>query len=188
MILKKKIFDFFIIAIFLPIILLLIIVVSLIKLLRGEKVFYLCERVGLNNKVFTLYKFRTIYKNNSYKKKQFHTLKKNSFNYFLNKIQFDELPQFLNVLIGNMSIIGPRPERYILDKIYSKKIKNYNKRKLVKPGITGYAQINNTYSVNIPQTKNKLKYDLYYLNNQSIFLDLKIILISILRIFKNIFF
>ena len=188
MILKKNIFDFVSTVIFSPIILFLIIVISVIKLFRGEKIFYLCERVGLKNKVFTLYKFRTIYKTNSYKKKQFHVIKKDSFNYFLNRTQLDELPQFLNVLIGNMSIIGPRPERYILDKIYSKKIKNYNKRKLVKPGITGYAQINNTYSVNIPQTKNKLKYDLYYLNNQSIFLDLKIILISILRICRNIFF
>ena len=95
---------------------------------------------------------------------------------FLRRTHIDELPQFWNVLTGEMSIVGPRAERPELIMDYQKDIPLYRARLLVKPGITGWAQINYGYSATIAQTVVKLEYDLYYIKHRSLLMDILIIL------------
>ena len=91
---------------------------------------------------------------------------------FIRVTRIDELPQFFNILKGDMTIIGPRPEREIFYKEFEKTISNFRDRLKIKPGLTGYAQVNGGYDV---MPKEKLKLDLYYINNVSFSLDIKII-------------
>jgi len=98
----------------------------------------------------------------------------------MRKTRIDELPQLLNVLKGDMHFIGPRAEWNILVKEYENKIPYYNERHLIRPGITGWAQVNYPYGTNIEDTKQKLMYDLYYIKHWSILLDLKVIWKTIL--------
>ena len=126
------------------------------------------KRPGLNNKIFTLYKFKTLYdapNNISEKKRQ------NKLGTYLRKTGLDELPQFFNVLKNNMSFIGPRP----LLMEYLKKYSNYEKKRhLVKPGITGLAQVNPNPS-GVKSWKKSIKLDICYVENVSFFLDIKIL-------------
>ena len=95
---------------------------------------------------------------------------------FLRKTHLDELPQFINVLRGDMSLVGPRPERPELVKLFQEHVPFYRARLLVKPGITGWAQVNQNYAANIEETYTKLEFDLYYIKHRSIGLDLFILL------------
>ncbi|MBL4790578.1 MAG: sugar transferase [Kordiimonadaceae bacterium] len=98
---------------------------------------------------------------------------------FLRRTRIDELPQLINVLGGSMSFVGPRPERpYFVDQL-KKEISLYRERHSVKPGITGWAQIQYPYGASFEDSKRKLEYDLYYIKNYSVFLDLLIILQTI---------
>ena len=125
------------------------------------------KRPGLNNKIFTLYKFKTLYdasKNTPEKKRQ------NSVGNFLRKTGLDELPQLFNILKNDMSLVGPRP----LLVEYLNKYSNYeNKRHLVKPGITGLAQVNPEFS-GVKLWGKSIKLDIYYIKNVSFFLDIQI--------------
>ena len=94
---------------------------------------------------------------------------------FLRKTHLDELPQFLNVVKGDMSLVGPRPERPFFVEKLSKEIPLYKHRHRVKPGITGWAQVKYKYDENIEDVRNKIKYDLFYIENNSWRLDLKIL-------------
>jgi lipopolysaccharide/colanic/teichoic acid biosynthesis glycosyltransferase len=94
----------------------------------------------------------------------------------LRKTHLDELPQFINVLRGDMSLVGPRAERPELINMYENKVPFYRARLLVKPGLTGWAQINYGYTVTIEETTQKLEYDLYYIKNRSLWMDFLIIL------------
>ena len=99
----------------------------------------------------------------------------------IRKLRIDELPQLLNVLNNDMSVVGPRPERpYFVDRL-SRKIPFYSERHLVKPGITGWAQIRYPYGASLEDARQKLSYDLYYVKNRTLFLDL-IILIETVRV------
>ncbi len=100
---------------------------------------------------------------------------------FIRKVRIDEIPQALNVLIGDMSFIGPRPERPFFVKSLAEKIPFYDERHRVKPGITGWAQINYPYGASEEDAKAKLAYDLYYLKNESLFLDV-LILVQTVRV------
>jgi len=93
---------------------------------------------------------------------------------FLRKFHLDEIPQFWNVLKGDMSLIGPRPEQVEFVREFEKKIPYYNLRHLVKPGITGWAQVQYGYAASLDETVEKLEYDLFYIKNPSIWLDLAI--------------
>ena len=95
---------------------------------------------------------------------------------FLRKTHIDEIPQFVNVLRGEMSLVGPRAERPELVTHFQKYVPFYRARLLVKPGITGWAQINFGYAASIDETKIKLEYDLYYIKNYSLFLDVAIMI------------
>ena len=166
--------SFFFLIFFSP----LIITVSiLIILIDGLPILYISKRVGKNNKIFNIYKFRTMKLNS--KNDEITSLGK-----FIRRSSVDELPQLLNVLIGDMSIVGPRPlPKYILRNISKKKIVL---RSSIKPGITGFSQIR--YK-GIKRTLNeKIDLDLLYIKNHNIFLDLYIIFLTPIALIKRFFF
>mgnify|MGYP001198720348 CR=1 FL=1 len=137
------------------------------------------KRPGLNGKIFILYKFKTLYdshKVNSSKKKR-----QNILGNFLRMTGLDELPQLYNILINNMSFVGPRP----LLIQYLKKYSNYEKKRhLIKPGVTGLAQVNPEPS-GIKSWDKSIKLDISYVKNVSFFLDLKILIKTIFIVFLN---
>lgn len=100
------------------------------------------------------------------------------FGKFLRKTRFDEIPQLINVLKGEMSFIGPRPERPHFVKLLNERIPGYLQRLQVKPGITGWAQIHVNYDRNVNDVKRKVEYDLYYIDNMSLLIDLMIIVVT----------
>lgn len=152
----------------------------LVKLTSKGPVFYRQQRVGLNGEPFDLLKFRSM-KVDAEAEGAPQWAQKNDprvtlVGSFLRKTRIDELPQIINVLGGAMSFVGPRPERpYFVDQL-EKEIPLYRERHCVKPGITGWAQIQYPYGASVADAKRKLEYDLYYIKNYSLFLDLLIIL------------
>ncbi|HON73347.1 MAG TPA: exopolysaccharide biosynthesis polyprenyl glycosylphosphotransferase [bacterium] len=174
----KRISDVLLIVIASPLILLIVVIVSiLIKLDSDGPVFFKQERVGQGGKVFKIVKFRTMYSDAEIDGPKFSN--KNDprvtrVGRFLRKFHLDEIPQFWNVLKGDMSLIGPRPEQVEFVREFEKKIPYYNLRHLVKPGITGWAQVQYGYAASLDETVEKLEYDLFYIKNPSIWLDLAI--------------
>lgn len=145
---------------------------------RG-KLFYLQERVGKNGEIFKMVKFRTMVKNAESNGAVFATVNDSritSFGKFLRKARLDEFPQFLNILKGDMAVIGPRPERPIFVNEIAEVMPFYETRHVIKPGLTGWAQVNYSYGDSIDDSLIKLQYDLYYIKHRSIFLDINIIL------------
>ena len=135
-------------------------------------------RIGENMKSFKVYKFRSM-KLHDPKKYSKYTLdcdtRVTKFGKFIRKTRIDELPQLWNILKGTMSFIGPRPEWDILAKDYAEQINYYNLRHLIKPGITGWAQVMFPYGESLDDAKRKLEYDLYYLKHQDLILDVLIV-------------
>ena len=140
--------------------------------------FYTQERVGKNGIPFTIYKMRTMVQNAEQNGAVFATTNDSRitpFGRFLRKTRLDELPQFINVLKGEMAIIGPRPERpFFVDQIAAS-IPLYQTRHVIKPGLTGWAQVNYPYGSNLEDSLMKLRYDLYYIKHRSLFLDVNIV-------------
>ncbi|ABB45009.1 sugar transferase [Sulfurimonas denitrificans DSM 1251] len=134
------------------------------------------ERVGLNGEVFRCTKFRTMHEGSHHDP---YTRENDSrifpFGNIMRRRRLDELPQMINILKGEMHLIGPRAEWDILVESYKKEIPHYNERHLVKPGITGWAQVNYPYGANIEDSKQKLMYDLYYIKHWSIGLELRVV-------------
>ena len=146
-------------------------------------------REGLNGKEFTCYKFRSMRMNKHSNK--IHATKNDTrvtkVGVFLRKTSMDELPQFLNVLLGDMSVVGPRPHLETLSLEYQKDVDNYLKRHIVKPGITGLAQIGG-YRGEIKKKsdiKNRVRLDIFYIENWSFFLDIKIIFKTVLNVIRG---
>lgn len=145
----------------------------------GLPIFYLQTRMGRLGKPYKIIKFRTMVKNAEedgepqWAREDDHRVTK--VGRFLRKTHLDEFPQFLNVLKGEMSLVGPRSERPVLVEELQKKVPFYRARLLVKPGVTGWAQINYGYPETIDGTIDKLEYDLYYIKHRSVLLDLRII-------------
>lgn len=143
---------------------------------RG-KLFYIQERVGLNGESFQIYKFRTMIKNAESNGAVFSTSNDHrvtTFGKFLRKTRIDEIPQFINILKGEMGVIGPRPERPVFVKEIAEMMPFYETRHVIKPGLTGWAQVNYSYGESLHDSLIKLQYDLYYIKHRSIFLDLNI--------------
>ncbi len=157
----------------------MIVISAIIKIESKGPVFFKQKRVGKNGKPFTCYKFRSmkVHEKENHSK---YACKKDPrvtrFGSIMRRLRLDELPQFINILKGDMNLIGPRAEWIELVKKYKKKIPFYNQRHLVRPGLTGWAQVNYPYGQNVQDTIYKLQYDLYYVKNRSFFLDLLIIL------------
>jgi len=145
---------------------------------RGP-VFYKQKRVGRNGESFKIYKLRSMILNAEKGGAQYAQKKDiriTPFGKFLRRTRIDEIPQFINVIKGDMSVIGPRPERPEFVETLSHQIPFYEIRHLVKPGVTGWAQVNAKYGMTQEDSFEKLQYDLYYIKRRSFFLDSKIIL------------
>ena len=158
-----------------------------IKLESKGPLIYRQERIGLAGKKFTVYKLRSMVQNAETGGAQWAQVKDarvTRVGRFIRKARIDEAPQFLNILKGNMSFVGPRPERPKFVEELKKVIPFYNERHLVKPGLTGWAQINFPYGASTEDAKVKLSYDLFYIKNQSTALDISIILKTINTVFN----
>ncbi len=145
---------------------------------RGP-LFYFQTRIGKNGKHFRIYKLRSMVQNAEKNGAQFavdNDFRITKFGSFLRKSRFDEIPQFWNVIKGEMSVIGPRPERPEFVKNLIEKIPFYEVRHLVNPGVTGWAQVNAKYGSCEEDSLEKLQYDLYYIKHRSLFLDVEIII------------
>lgn len=141
-------------------------------------IFYQQERVGEDGKIFRLLKFRSMRKNaeeNGPVWAQVNDQRVTRVGRMIRKWRLDEIPQMINVLKGEMSLVGPRPERPIFVEQLSNEIPYYSLRNVIKPGITGWAQISYPYGASKEDALEKLKYDLYYIKRMSFLFDLTII-------------
>lgn len=144
-------------------------------------VFYKQERVGFKEKIFYIIKFRSMGMDAEMNGAQFSQKKDNRifpYGALMRTTRIDELPQLFNIFLGEISLIGPRPERPVFTETFAEIIPYYNLRHFVKPGITGYAQVMYNYGAGAFDARHKLMYDLYYIKNWSISLELKIIAIT----------
>lgn len=158
---------------------LFLLIAGIIKLTSPGEVLYRQRRAGRHSKAFTLYKFRTMIASSEENGPVFareDDERVTRFGKFLRRFRLDELPQFYNVLINDMSLIGPRPERPFFVKKLIREIPFYAERMAAKPGITGWAQVIYGYSVTLEEHREKLLYDIFYLENMSLALDLLIII------------
>jgi len=166
-------------VIFLPI---MMIAALAIKLDSPGSVFYRQKRVGKFNREFEVIKFRSM-RNDAEKDGAKWATKDDDritkVGNFIHQTRIDELPQLLNVIKGDMSLVGPRPERKVFVEELAKEIPYYRFRHAVKPGITGYAQVKFPYGASLEDAKWKHRYDIYYIKYQSIWMDMKIILLTI---------
>ena len=140
--------------------------------------FFKQKRIGYRGREFEMVKFRSMKVHDPSKYSKYaseHDERITKVGKFIRKTRFDELPQIINVIRGDMSFVGPRPEWNELGKQYEKEIKNYDLRYAVQPGITGWAQTMYTYGASVDDAKIKLGYDLYYVKNQSLILDIIIL-------------
>jgi exopolysaccharide biosynthesis polyprenyl glycosylphosphotransferase len=180
----RRLIDFIggviLLILFLP---LFIIIALAIKLETKGPVFYSQVRVGKDNKQFRIYKFRSMVKDAEKKSgpvwAQRSDPRVTKIGHLMRATRIDELPQLINILKGDMSFVGPRPERPFFIESFKEQIPLYENRLKVKPGITGWAQVKWRYDETIEDVKEKLNYDLYYINNHSLWLDLKIFLLTI---------
>lgn len=160
----------------------------LVKMSSPGSVFFFQERIGKGGKPFNIIKFRTMYQD---AEKEGPKLSSSSDNRitpigkFLRKTRMDELPQFVNVLKGEMALVGPRPERqYFIDKI-TEQAPHYAHLHKVRPGITSWGQVKYGYAENVPQMVQRLKYDLLYIENMSLAVDIRILFYTILIVVKG---
>ena len=158
-----------------------------VKLSSKGPIFFLQDRIGKDGRVFKIIKFRTMYVNSEKNGPQLSSENDpriTGIGSFMRKTRLDEFPQFVNVLLGHMSIVGPRPERkFYIDKI-AKIEPQYNQLTKVRPGITSWGQVKYGYAENVEQMLQRMKFDLLYLKNRSISLDLKIMLHTLLIVIK----
>lgn len=184
----KRISDIAISLIILIITLPLNIFVSiLIKIDSRGPVFFKQDRIGMNNKVFKIYKFRSMFEDAEKHTGPVWSKKDDprvtNIGKIIRQLRIDEIPQFYNVLKGEMSLVGPRPERPFFVELLSEQLPYYKRRLKVRPGITGWAQVKHKYDESIEDVKVKLRYDLFYIENMSLRMDLKILARTILVVF-----
>lgn len=174
----------FAIIVFSPI---MLVVAIAIKLTSKGELIYKQERVGLNRKIFTMYKFRSMRVQDPNKEKLEWTVKndprKTKVGNFIRKTSIDELPQFFNVLKGDMSLIGPRPERPFYVEKFKDEIPKYMVKHQVRPGITGWAQVNGWRGDT--SIEKRIECDIYYIENWSLSLDMKILFLTVFKGFVN---
>ncbi len=159
-----------------------------VKLSSPGPVIYSHERIGLNGKPFMMHKFRSMYVDAEKKGPQLsceNDPRITPFGRFMRKVRLDEIPQFYNVLLGNMSLVGPRPERqYYINQIV-KKAPHYKLLQKIKPGITSWGQVKFGYAENVKEMIERMKYDLLYLENMSLVIDFKILIYTVLIILQG---
>lgn len=177
--LPKRLFDLAITLLALPLLLPLAALVALTVYLDGGRpIFFWQERVGKGGVPFNMVKFRSMRQDSELNGAAFAVrgdLRITRVGAFLRKFRLDELPQFYNVLRGEMSIIGPRPEQHVFVAQFSEEIPLYNIRHHVRPGITGWAQVTQGYAAGEDETREKIRCDFYYIKNFSLGLDVQIV-------------
>ena len=175
------IISFIILVLTLP---LNIFVALLIKLDSKGPILFKQERIGMNNKKFKIYKFRSMYQDAEKNTGPVWSTKDDPrvtrIGKIIRQLRIDEIPQMFNVLKGEMSLVGPRPERPYFVEQLSQQIPYYRRRLKVRPGITGWAQVKHKYDESIEDVKVKLRYDLFYIENMSLRMDIKILARTIL--------
>lgn len=183
----KRFFDVFITLIVLIVSSPLLILIAIgIKLEDGRAVLYKQKRVGLYNKLFYLYKFQTYIANaekNGAEWSVENDPRITRFGRFLRHTHLDELPQVLNVLRGDLSLVGPRPERPEFVEPLEKEIPYFDLRHVIKPGVTGWAQVKFKYAGTVLESYKKFEYDMFYAKNQNLFMDAGIIFRTIQKLF-----
>ena len=165
----------------------LLIVALLIKITSPGPIIFKQERVGLHNKSFYMYKFRSMELQPEEDEKKAWTVKNDPrvtpIGKFIRRTSIDELPQLFNILKGDMSLVGPRPERPLFVEKFKEEIPRYMIKHQVRPGLTGWAQVN-VYRGDTSILK-RIEYDLYYIENWTVGLDVKIILLTFITGFVN---
>ncbi len=180
----KRMLDIVFAVLFLLLLLpVMLITAMLIKLDSRGPVLFNQQRVGRNGKLFTIYKFRTMIKDAEKYTGPVWAEKSDPritrMGRFMRRVRLDEFPQCINVLKGDMSLVGPRPERpYFVEKL-KEEYPYYTRRLKVKPGITGWAQVKGEYDTSIENVREKLQYDLYYIENMSLRMDIRIMLYTV---------
>jgi putative colanic acid biosynthesis UDP-glucose lipid carrier transferase len=163
------------------------IIVLIIKLESSGPVLFKQERSGRDNRSFTCWKFRSMRLNSAADNKQAKKgdSRVTKFGAFIRKTSIDELPQFFNVFFGDMSVVGPRPHMVNHTKQYSELINNYLVRQYAKPGITGWAQVNGYRGETreLIDMENRVEYDIWYIENWSLLLDIKIVIKTVINVF-----
>lgn len=177
----KRLFDILVSGVFLLVTMPLMILTGiLIRLESRGPIFYTQERVGQYGKSFTIYKFRSMYTDAEKDGRPVWAAHKDDrttrVGRLIRRLRIDELPQTINVFLGHMSFVGPRPERPYFVNELAAQIPFFHARHSVKPGITGWAQVSFSYGASVEDAMSKLQYDLYYVKNHSLFLDLMILL------------
>ena len=166
---------------------LFLVVALAILITMGRPILFSQERVGLNGRVFRMHKFRTMVTCSDASAAATATAKQDKrvtrLGWFLRRTHIDELPQFWNLLVGEMTLIGPRPEQTPLVAHYRATISEYDLRHLIRPGLTGWAQVQFGYAATESETRHKLEYDLFYVHNRGLWLDLKIVAYTLLVLF-----
>lgn len=165
-----------------PIIIIICIIVRLDS--KGNPIFTQ-KRIGINGKEFNMYKIRSMKidaEANGIQWAEQNDLRVTRVGRFIRNLRLDELPQVINILKGNMTIIGPRPEREFFYEKFKKDLPHFHERLLVKPGLTGYAQVNGGYDIT---AKEKLELDLYYIEHMGFFLDIKVVFKTIFVVFSG---
>ncbi len=186
----KRIFDItfslFLLVVGLP---LWLLVYWLVKITSPGPAVYKQERVGRNGRPFIMMKFRSMYEDAEKRSGPAWATENDPritpFGRFMRKTRLDEIPQLINVLKGEMSFVGPRPERQFFIEKLQKEIPWYIRRIKMTPGVTGWAQVKHKYDETIEDVKQKVIYDLYYFENMSLLLDLKILIYTILVVFTG---
>ena len=149
-----------------------------IRLEREGGALFIQKRVGQGGKEFDIYKFRSMCKDSEKDGAQFASagdMRVTRIGKFIRKTRIDELPQFFNVLKGDMSLIGPRPEQKVFVDQFEEEIPFYSYRHIVKPGISGWAQVVHGYAADVDDTKVKIEHDFYYIKYFSLWLDILIV-------------
>jgi len=184
----KSIIDWIIVVVTLPLSLLIgIMTAIIIRIESPGSVIYSQTRVGRGNKIFTIYKFRSM-RFDKDAVEQFageDDPRITRVGKIIRKLRIDELPQFLNIIKGEMSLIGPRPEQPSFVNEFDKRIPFYSYRHVVKPGITGWAQVRHGYAADSDQTRVKIEHDFYYIKNCSLSMDFLIVFLTIKTIFSG---
>ena len=166
-----------------------IILFMAVRLTSSGPAIFKQKRVGQYGREFTMYKFRTMYQDAEKRSGPVWATENDPritpLGYWLRKLRLDEIPQFMNVIKGEMSLVGPRPERRHFVDQFKKEIPLYTRRLSVKPGITGWAQVKWKYDASLDDVKEKTKYDLFYVENMSLRMDFKILVSTIVTVIKG---
>lgn len=176
----KRIADFLIVLMLAPVCLVLAIIIGFaVRLETSGPIFFAQRRIGLHGKEFVMFKFRSMFDSSTESVESF-ALKRDSrvtmVGRFIRRFRLDEIPQLVNVLKGDMSLIGPRPEQPSIVDNYLRSIPFYGFRHILRPGISGWAQVSYPYAASEEETKEKLEYDFFYIKNINFWIDLMILI------------